>query len=291
MHEALVHGFAAGLPLHPRRLQQTVVVGLSSMAVLLSLLGELSHLGLLCVTCFEPAALFQSVVACDADAVLVHAGFAGEDLPPLLRRLQQRGIHTVVFGAAGQGRAGPVDWADVRLPSELPSCAELAPWLARRPEPAAALRTAWGPLLLDRPCRRGFWMGCEIDLTQQQFRLLWRLCDAAGAVVSVRQLAETIYDGRVGDDRARVMGHVRRIRRLIEADPAHSTFLLTVRGEGFRLAGHDELPSGAMLDSARGSRAHPAGGAPDCDHVAAPAAWGPRHQRRGAAYGAGTAAV
>ncbi|MGH2528107.1 MAG: winged helix-turn-helix domain-containing protein [Actinomycetota bacterium] len=34
----------------------------------------------------------------------------------------------------------------------------------------------------------------------------------------------------------RVFAHVRRIRRKIEADPAHPTFLLTVRGEGFRLS-------------------------------------------------------
>ncbi len=37
------------------------------------------------------------------------------------------------------------------------------------------------------------------------------------------------------------MGHVRRIRRLIELDPAHPVFLLTVRGEGFRLASQDQL--------------------------------------------------
>jgi DNA-binding response OmpR family regulator len=42
---------------------------------------------------------------------------------------------------------------------------------------------------------------------------------------------------------------VRRIRRLLEVDPAHPDFLLTVRGEGFRLAGQDELarPPGHAL--------------------------------------------
>lgn len=60
-------------------------------------------------------------------------------------------------------------------------------------------------------------------------------------MVTMRELADVVYDGRVGDDRIRLMGHIRRICRLLEVDPAHPVFLLTVQGEGFRLAGQDEL--------------------------------------------------
>jgi len=53
---------------------------------------------------------------------------------------------------------------------------------------------------------------------------------------TVAELSEFVYEGKVGNDRLRLMGDVRRIRRLIEADPKRPIFMMTVRGRGFRLA-------------------------------------------------------
>ncbi len=241
MREIPVRGSVpAHLPRAGRRLHRAVLA-LVSAASALPMLDELARLGLVCLTCFDPAALFDSVTACDADAVIVHAKFAGDELPKLVSEVRGMAVQTVVvFGALATTRQ-QVGEADVLLASEQPSCMELAPWLSRPTAWETPERSTWGPLLLERRSRRSFWMQREISLTSQQFRLLWRLCQADGGVVSMRELADVVYDGRVGDDRLRLMGHVRRIRRLLELDPAHPGFLLTVRGEGFRLASQDEL--------------------------------------------------
>jgi two-component system response regulator VicR len=222
------------------------VLAFPSMAMAVPLLRELSEARLLWATCFDPATLLASVAACEVDAVVVHARLGGDDLGSLVGGLRHWVVGSiVVVGGGVQDRlAGQTHGADALLDSELPSYAELAPWLpggpvAQRPPE----HSIWGPLQLDRRRRRAFWTGREIGLTAQQFRLLWTLAEAEGALVTVGELSDRVYDGSVGDDRERLMGHIRRIRRLIEADPAHPAFLLTVRGEGFRLADPDQLAS------------------------------------------------
>jgi DNA-binding response OmpR family regulator len=248
MSVAVAQGFGpcdhspAGRP-SPR----TAVLALPSMAMALSLLRELSGPGLLWATCFDPVTLLASVAACRVDAVVVHAGLAGGDPASLVWGLRQRAVRSVVVvGHRADGRwARTAYGADALLESELPSLAELAPWLPGGPGlPQPPARSVWGPLVLDRRRRRAFWAAREVALTAQQFRLLWTLAEAEGAVVTVAELSDKVYDGIVGDDRERLMGHVRRIRRLIETDPAHPAFLLTVRGEGFRLADPDQLGPG-----------------------------------------------
>ncbi len=94
----------------------------------------------------------------------------------------------------------------------------------------------WGPLELDVPRRGARWWGDAIDFTPIQFKLLVALARAQGAVMSRDQLAELVWGPVPTDDGERVVAHVRRIRNKLEPDPSHPAFLLTARGEGFRLA-------------------------------------------------------
>jgi DNA-binding response OmpR family regulator len=98
---------------------------------------------------------------------------------------------------------------------------------------------AWGPLRLDPGRRLACWSGRPIGLTPMQFRLLLVLVQAEGAVVSAVELSRRVWGSDLAHDTERVVAHVRRVRKLLEPDPAHPRFLLTVRGEGFRLADHD----------------------------------------------------
>jgi DNA-binding response OmpR family regulator len=238
--------------------QRTAVLAVPSIAMALPLLRELSDPGLLWVTCFDPATLLASAAACEVDAVVVHAGLAGDDPAALVWGLRQRAVVTVVVvgGRSPDRQATPAWGADALFGHERPSRGELAPWLLGGPpagrEPSE--RSVWGPLQLDRRRRRAFWAAREISLTAQQFRLLWAMTEAQGALVTVAELSDRVYDGNVGDDRERLMGHIRRIRRLIEADPAHPAFLLTVRGEGFRLADPDQLAARAPAQAAPSAR-------------------------------------
>ncbi|MGZ8762330.1 MAG: winged helix-turn-helix domain-containing protein [Acidimicrobiia bacterium] len=94
----------------------------------------------------------------------------------------------------------------------------------------------WGPLELDVPRRGARWWGEAVDLTPIQFKLLVALARAQGAVMSRDQLAELVWGPVPTDDGERVVAHIRRIRNKLEPDPSHPAFLLTARGEGFRLA-------------------------------------------------------
>jgi DNA-binding winged helix-turn-helix (wHTH) protein len=98
---------------------------------------------------------------------------------------------------------------------------------------------AWGPLRMDRARRLAWWDGRAVALTPKQFRLLDALASARGAVLSVHELHEAVFGDAYLGDGERVVAHVRRIRARLEPDPRRPVFLLTVRGEGFRLAGGD----------------------------------------------------
>ena len=107
------------------------------------------------------------------------------------------------------------------------------------PNPRAWRVQTWGPLRLDPSRRLACWQGRPISLTSMQFRLLLVLVQAEGAVVAPVELSQRVWGTEVAHDTKRVVAHVRRIRRLLEPDPAHPRFLVTVWGEGFRLADHD----------------------------------------------------
>lgn len=100
------------------------------------------------------------------------------------------------------------------------------------PLPAAL---CWGPLQLDVAKRQASWHGAVLLLTPIQFRILEVLVLAAGAVVTSATLSRRIWGGASFDDAERIQAHIRRIRRKIEADPSRPAFLLTIRGEGYRL--------------------------------------------------------
>jgi DNA-binding response OmpR family regulator len=106
--------------------------------------------------------------------------------------------------------------------------------LQRRDHSSDPIR--WGPLELDVPRRRARWWGDPVDLTPIQYKLLVALARAQGAVMSRDQLAELVWGPVPTDDGERVVAHIRRIRNKLEPDPSHPAFLLTSRGEGFRLA-------------------------------------------------------
>lgn len=100
----------------------------------------------------------------------------------------------------------------------------------------------WGPLRMDVDRRLAWWYGRSLPLTVKQFRLLRALMEARGALLSHDALHREVFGDVFLGDRDRLFAHVRRIRHLFEPDSAHPVFLLTVRGEGFRLADPDAIP-------------------------------------------------
>ena len=79
--------------------------------------------------------------------------------------------------------------------------------------------------------RRG---GAEQPLTLMEATLLRYLVGHAGETVSRQTLLEEVWGVRQDTDTRTVDNFVARLRRYIEAEPAHPRHVLTVRGVGYR---------------------------------------------------------
>ncbi|HWM03302.1 MAG TPA: response regulator transcription factor, partial [Actinophytocola sp.] len=76
----------------------------------------------------------------------------------------------------------------------------------------------------------------DVPLTKTEFRLLCALATARGAVVTREQLLERVWDYDYFGDTRLLDVHIRRLRRKIEPDPGQPTYIITVRGVGYRAA-------------------------------------------------------
>ena len=116
--------------------------------------------------------------------------------------------------------------------------------LLRRPRQAAASTPAEAdiPVLhvqgldIDVPKRRVRLNGRDIELTDQEFRLLHLLATHVGIVFSREALLAKIWRGDTFVTVRSVDTLVKRLRRRIEVDPANPKFLLTVWGVGYKFA-------------------------------------------------------
>jgi DNA-binding response OmpR family regulator len=118
--------------------------------------------------------------------------------------------------------------------------------LLRRPRraPADAAAAAHGAdgiikahgIEIDVPKRRVRVDGRDIDLTDQEFRLLHLLATHVGIVFSREALLGRIWRGDTFVTVRSVDTLVKRLRRRIEPDPANPKRLLTVWGVGYKFA-------------------------------------------------------
>jgi DNA-binding response OmpR family regulator len=124
--------------------------------------------------------------------------------------------------------------------------------LLRRPRQPQAQRRAGGeadahpgaqlpPVLvhdvdIDPARRRVRVAGRDVDLTDQEFRLLYLLATHVGIVFSREALLAKIWRGDTFVTVRSVDTLVKRLRRRIESDPANPRLLLTVWGVGYKFA-------------------------------------------------------
>jgi DNA-binding response OmpR family regulator len=116
--------------------------------------------------------------------------------------------------------------------------------LLRRPRQAAAVVAAASDqdlvrlrdVEIDLPKRRVRVSGHDIELTDQEFRLLHLLATHAGIVFSREALLSKIWRGDTFVTVRSVDTLVKRLRRRIEPDPANPKYLITVWGVGYKFA-------------------------------------------------------
>ena len=206
------------------------------------MLGEiLSHAGYEVDSALDCAGALERFHAAPPDAVLLDVMLPDGDGFSLFRKLRAvRDVPVLFLSARDEDEArlqglglGADDYITKPfLPQEL--LLRLRSVLRRvyREQPAAArLGSAeidWGKGIV----RRG---GAELPLTAKEYRLLKKLWDARGNIVTIDALCDALWDGPLVGYENTLMVHIRHLREKVEADPSHPRYLLTVRGLGYRL--------------------------------------------------------
>jgi DNA-binding response OmpR family regulator len=112
----------------------------------------------------------------------------------------------------------------------------------RRPRAAQSadgMLTA-GDLRIDLSARRVWRADQEVELTRKEFDLLARLARDAGRVVTREALMSDVWDMNWFGSTKTLDVHIAWLRRKLGEDPAQPSYIHTVRGVGFRLAGSKE---------------------------------------------------
>jgi len=89
---------------------------------------------------------------------------------------------------------------------------------------------------IDPARRRVHVHGQDVNLTDQEFRLLYLLASHAGIVFSREALLQKIWRGDTYVTVRSVDTLVKRVRRRIEHEPANPKYLLTIWGVGYKFA-------------------------------------------------------
>ena len=92
----------------------------------------------------------------------------------------------------------------------------------------------FGDLALDLARRRVTVRDQEVHLTPTEYDLLKVFATQAGKVLTHRMLLRTVWGSAYEHDVPTLRVFVTQLRRKIEADPAHPTYILTEPGIGYR---------------------------------------------------------
>jgi len=183
------------------------------------------------------------------DVVLLDLALPDQDGRDVCRRLRQgSGVPIIMVTASGAltdrvvGLELGADDYVVKPFSVAEVVARIRAVLRRvQPPGAADPRKAIGELRIDLPARR-VWRGeQEVDLTRKEFDLLARLIQDAGRVVTREALMSDVWDMNWFGSTKTLDVHIAWLRRKLGDDPAHPTYIHTVRGVGFRLAEPKEV--------------------------------------------------
>lgn len=182
------------------------------------------------------------------DLILLDVMLPGEDGLSLARSLSAEGSPAIIMLSARGEEVDRIVGLEVGADDYLPKpfshrelLARVTAVLRRRRTPVAAGRFRhFGPFAVDLEAHRLTRNGADVELSGAEFSLLKVLIENPDRVLSRDALVELLkgYE-RAPFDRM-VDVRVTRLRRKIEADPAHPVYLRTVWGEGYLFA-----PAGA----------------------------------------------
>lgn len=227
--------------IHPRQ-QHKALVALPDLRTCGEVAQSLASAAVVTSVAFAPQHVSNALLADRYAVVVVAAGFIDEVVAELLATDADPPAVVVVDESDAFTTAAQMVPVDAALPAAAPVAdivARVLSLLQLTRVPLVPSVVTWGELQLDLRRRQARWRERPIRLTMIQFRIMEVLVLAAGGVVSHHELGRRVWGSESFDDAERVAAHIRRIRKLIEDLPSQPGFLLTVRGEGFRLTDED----------------------------------------------------
>jgi DNA-binding response OmpR family regulator len=105
---------------------------------------------------------------------------------------------------------------------------------------AASTRVMSRDVALDAERREASVRGQQVELTRQEFDLLYQLAARPGIVFSRTALLQTVWSGDTYVTERTVDTVISRLRRKIERDPQDPELILTAWGVGYKFVGADD---------------------------------------------------
>jgi len=92
-----------------------------------------------------------------------------------------------------------------------------------------------GNLLMDLTCHEVLVNGYAVDLTPKEFQILKQFLESPRRVFSRQEMLNRVWGEGYALEEHALDVHIHSLRQKIEQNPASPTFLLTVRGVGYKL--------------------------------------------------------
>lgn len=190
------------------------------------------------------AAGYECALAGRFDLIVLDVMLPGRNGFDICRDLRREGISAPVLMLTARGevidrvlglKLGADDYVQKNCePIELMARIEA---LLRRSGafPAPSGTVSFGDIRIDLRKHEVLRVDSPVALTPVEFRLLEYLLERRGAVVSREELLESVWSHDGGMLSRTVDVHVACLRKKIESDPRYPRFLLTVRGQGYKL--------------------------------------------------------
>jgi DNA-binding response OmpR family regulator len=205
------------------------------------LVRYLSDSGFAVAAVAEGGAMRQHLATHPVDLILLDVMLPGEDGLTLARSLSAEGAPAIIMLSARGEEVDRIVGLEVGADDYLPKpfshrelLARVTAVLRRRRAPVAPGRFRhFGPFEVDIEAHRLTRNGAEVELSSAEFSLLKAFLEHPDRVLTRDALVELLkgYE-RAPFDRM-VDVRVTRLRRKIEADPAHPAYLRTIWGEGY----------------------------------------------------------
>ena len=221
-----------------------VLVVEDDAAIRQSLLETLGALGFLMGEANTGEGALQRLCMMDYDAVLLDLNMPGMGGMEACRLIAQHypGLPIIVLTVRDEESdkvhafdAGAHDYVTKPFQiRELTARLRSAIRRSRAPKMLPYAVNSIGGLLLDPEQRRVEKMGEAIHLTPKEFEMLRYLMEHAGRPIPHQRLLSAIWGPQYDSEREYLRVLINQLRKKIEDDPAHPTYILTLSNFGYR---------------------------------------------------------